>query len=70
MKFRIQNPFRMEGNLRSERNRGEKEGEAAKDLLPPITSKQKTNDFYVAEKRENQAFFRMGMPVLSVSITL
>ncbi len=45
MKLRIQNPFRMEGNLRSEKNRGEKEGEVVRDLLPPITSKQKTIDF-------------------------
>jgi hypothetical protein len=44
MKLRIQNPFRMEGNLRSDKNRG-KEGEAEKDLLPSITSKQKTIDF-------------------------
>jgi hypothetical protein len=34
----------MEGNLRSGENRGDKEGEAVKDLLPPVTSKQKTND--------------------------
>jgi hypothetical protein len=34
----------MEGNLRSDKNRG-KEGEAEKDLLPSITSKQKTIDF-------------------------
>ncbi len=56
MKFRIQNSFRMEGNLRSGENRGDKEGEAVKTCSLSLHQNKKRMIFKLLKKKKINPF--------------